>query len=129
MTYELEIDELPNRQVEVGATLWRGTPYLKVDGERFEPENGVIKIPRENAKPLRIHAEKRWRSLLPKFELDGRNLVAPLELAGYELVWCGLPSILFLWPGGALGGAIGVGTSFLNVHVFRKQDSTVKKFR
>jgi len=130
MNYLVQIDGCEGQTIEVKSPSMFAGPKLLVNGQPTSkgPKRNQMILRRNDGKEIIASWKPRILGLdMPQLFVDGKiiNVVAPLEW--YELAWCGI-SILLVFFGGLIGGAIG-GLSFsVNTRIFRSSMSTVEKY-
>lgn len=126
MDHELEAPEIKGRQLAYSSSVWTGT-RLFLDGQRVKLKRGEAEVIDADGKTHRIRVRTRPLDPSPTFNINDRTVETATPLAWYEYVWCALPGLL-LFIGGLLGGAIGGGAAYLNIHLFRTKETGVKRY-
>jgi hypothetical protein len=130
VNYSIQIDGFEGQTIEVQSPSIFSGPKLFVNGQPASkgPKRNQMVLRRNDGKEIIATWKLRILGLdMPQLIADGKiiNVVAPLEW--YELVWCGI-SILLVFSGGLIGGAIGGMSLSVNTQIFRSSMSTVAKY-
>ncbi|MEM1041225.1 MAG: hypothetical protein AAGI91_01210 [Bacteroidota bacterium] len=126
MDHELEAPEIKGRRLSYGSSVWSGT-HLFVDGERVKLKQGETEVVDANGTAHRVRMRTRLLDPSPTFTVNERTIETASPLAWYEYAWCALPGLL-VFVGGLLGGAIGGGAAYLNVHLFRTEEAGARRY-
>ncbi|RPI02589.1 MAG: hypothetical protein EHM64_13680 [Ignavibacteriae bacterium] len=130
MNYPVQIDGCDGQTIEVKSPSMFAGPKLLINGQPAPrgPKRNQMVIRRNDGKEIIASWKPQLLGLdMPQIIVEGRiiQVVAPLEW--YELVWSGI-SVLLIFIGGLIGGAIG-GLSFsVNTQIFRSSLSTAAKY-
>ncbi len=130
MNYPIQIDGCEGQTLEVKSPSMVSGPKLFVNGQPASKglKRNQMVLRRNDGKEIIASWKPRFLGLdMPQLLVDGKiiNVVAPLEW--YEWVWSGI-SILLIFSGGLIGGAIGGLSLSVNTQIFRSSLSTTEKY-
>jgi hypothetical protein len=111
--------------IEIGG-FWGG-PVVLVDGQEVDKTDGRYVVRDSQGGRIELRLKTVPFDPIPRLEINDKPVELAPPLKWYELVWCCLP-IALLFVGGLIGGGVGGGACFLNVLIFRGEQSLVMKY-
>jgi len=129
MKYNFQLPEFPGAQFEMESSIWTGKSKLFKDGI-------IVEQSKEKGKPfLILTKEGMLIKAFPKqnpdmsHSLQIHSTTYPLakKLKWFEYTIGGLPFLLIFF-GGFIGALIGGGSTMLNYHILRNDESTLTKY-
>jgi hypothetical protein len=128
MRYPLTVEGFEGRQLEVESRLF-GRPRLWLDGETPPrgPKRGHFLLRRDDGSELVVQLKPAMMDTLPKVFIDGEPYHLARPLAWYEMLWAGIPLLLYLF-GGILGSLLGVAGALVNRNLLRSERGAVARY-
>lgn len=115
------------RSADVRSGPYVGSVNVVVGDAVIEPDDKKYTINRDDQTDLVIEQKNRVLDFVPRLIVDDEDLTQHLELSWPAYLWCLIP-ILMVIGGGLLGGGIGIPAAYYNLHLYRKTESTAKKY-
>jgi hypothetical protein len=130
MAFTVQLEGLEGQHIEVRpASLFAG-PRLLINGSQAPrgSKRGEMVLRRNDGSEVIA----RWKPQLlgldtPKLLVNGKTIPVVEPLKTPQIVWGGLPVLLF-FVGGALGAAAGIGAFSINARIFRSDLNAAAKY-
>ena len=131
MKHAFSLSHFPDAHLELEFSIWTGKSTLWFNGipyRRSSDKGAPFIIPTESGEVYTLYPKIEFPDIIPTLEINGLKHRIVDRLPWYEYALAMLPMLLLFLGGGVIGGAIGGGTSYLNIYILRTEDSNLAKY-